>query len=66
MQRLLTTSFDDTLRVWGDTHAGSGGVEHAGQAMEQLVSIHHNNDTGRWITPFRWGRGGVNVENIIV
>lgn len=55
--RLLSISFDDTLRVWGPTPAGAGPGEAAGWG-EQLV-MRHNNNTGRWVVPFRvaWGPG---------
>ncbi|KAI8466908.1 MAG: WD40-repeat-containing domain protein [Monoraphidium minutum] len=49
--RLLSVSFDDTLRVWG---AKGGG----GKGMQQLLRSRHNNNTGRWVIPFRpawWG-----------
>lgn len=39
-QRLLSTSRDNTLRIWS-------------RELKQLVSIPHNNNTGRWISPFR-------------
>uniref|UniRef100_A0A7R9V7J6 Anaphase-promoting complex subunit 4 WD40 domain-containing protein n=1 Tax=Chlamydomonas euryale TaxID=1486919 RepID=A0A7R9V7J6_9CHLO len=49
-QRLLSTSYDDTVRVW-DVKCGN--------ASSHLLSVRHNNQTGRWITPFRavWGPG---------
>ncbi|GFR49809.1 hypothetical protein Agub_g11749 [Astrephomene gubernaculifera] len=57
--RLLSTSYDDTLRVWADTSsaATSAAAGGAGGHMQQVLSIPHNNQTGRWITPFRavWG-----------
>ena len=45
-QRVLSTSRDDTLRVWD-----------AKQDMQQLASMKHYNNTGRWVVPFRavWG-----------
>lgn len=57
--RLLSISFDDTLRVWGPRSGGKGGREQeVGKAMEQQLSVEHNNNTGRWVIPFRpawWG-----------
>lgn len=38
--RLLSTSRDNTLRVWN-------------QQLDELVQVPHNNNTGRWISPFR-------------
>ena len=48
-QRVLSTSRDDTLRVW----EGKKGLAEA-------VSIKHYNNTGRWVSPFRsvWGPAG--------
>ena len=45
-QRVLSTSRDDSLRVWD-----------AKQDLAQLSSFHHYNNTGRWVVPFRavWG-----------
>ncbi|KAL3141680.1 hypothetical protein ABBQ32_004368 [Trebouxia sp. C0010 RCD-2024] len=45
-QRVLSTSRDDTLRVWD-----------AKQDLQQLASMKHYNNTGRWVVPFRavWG-----------
>jgi hypothetical protein len=60
--RLLSISFDDTLRVWGpDARTGGGGGAAsaaaadagAGKGMQQLLSVRHNNNTGRWVIPFR-------------
>ncbi|GIL58489.1 hypothetical protein Vafri_13620 [Volvox africanus] len=54
-RRLLSTSFDDTLRIW--TPSGGGGAGGAGDdddgSFAPELSIPHNNQTGRWITPFR-------------
>lgn len=41
-QRIVSTSFDNTVRVW-DARAG----------LAQLVRVKHNNNTGRYIMPFR-------------
>ena len=45
-QRVLSTSRDDSLRVWD-----------AKKNLAQLSSFHHYNNTGRWVVPFRavWG-----------
>ncbi|KAK9823208.1 hypothetical protein WJX72_001110 [[Myrmecia] bisecta] len=45
-QRVLSTSRDNTLAIW----EGRTG-------MSQSVRISHNNNTGRWVVPFRatWG-----------
>ena len=42
--RVLTTSFDNFIRVWDSLGTDSGSC---------LLKLHHNNDTGRWIMPFR-------------
>ena len=49
--RVLTTSYDDTLRVW----SGLGGGDKA-----QALAVKHNNQTGRWVSPFRavWAPAG--------
>jgi hypothetical protein len=80
--RLLSVSFDDTLRVWGakdaaaaaspQRKAGKGGAPAAaalptGRGMDQLVSMKHDNQTGRWVIPFRpswWGGGAVIVGDM--
>lgn len=48
--RVLSVSFDDTLKIW-ELGAGS---------LTQQVSIRHNNNTGRWVMPFRavWAPAG--------
>lgn len=43
--RIVTTSFDDTLKIVND-------ISPTGE-MKQLVSLKHNNYTGRWLTPFK-------------
>ncbi|KXZ50254.1 hypothetical protein GPECTOR_17g892 [Gonium pectorale] len=49
-RRLLSTSYDDTIRIWADP---ASGPEANGSRHAQSLSIPHNNQTGRWITPFR-------------
>lgn len=44
--RIVSTSFDNTVRVW-DSRKGKGGE------MEDAVVIKHDNQTGRWVFPFR-------------
>jgi len=44
--RIVSTSFDDTVRVW-DSRRGKGGE------MEDTLIIKHDNQTGRWVFPFR-------------
>lgn len=68
--RLLTTSRDDTLGVWGGLNGSGGGGGKAtggkksgaaapqppaggGVPLTRLASARHNNNTGRWIIPFR-------------
>ncbi|DBB11441.1 hypothetical protein WJX82_009846 [Trebouxia sp. C0006] len=45
-QRVVSTSRDDTLRIWDARHD-----------LSQLASMKHYNNTGRWVVPFRgvWG-----------
>lgn len=43
--RIITTSFDDTLKI-------VNGISPNGE-MKQLVSLKHNNYTGRWLSPFK-------------
>lgn len=50
--RLLTTSRDDTLGVWGGL-SGGGGKKGAAADLTRLATARHNNNTGRWIIPFR-------------
>lgn len=53
-RRLLTTSRDNTLGVW---------EEGAGGSLTLAASCPHDNDTGRWIIPFRavWAPSGDGV-----
>lgn len=50
---VLTTSYDDTIRVWSN----------AGKGWAQAERIKHNNQTGRWISPFKaiWSADGGHV-----
>ncbi|KAL4433964.1 hypothetical protein ABPG75_000405 [Micractinium tetrahymenae] len=41
-RRLVSTSFDNTVRVWD-----------GGAGLAQRLSIKHDNNTGRWVLPFR-------------
>ena len=41
-QKVLSTSFDNTVRVWDGK-----------KGMEPLISVRHDNQTGRWVLPFR-------------
>lgn len=52
--RILTTSRDDTLGVWGGVErAGSGGKKGGPTDLTRLATAKHNNNTGRWVIPFR-------------
>lgn len=48
---VLTTCFDNHLRVWGDVSNGEASLSN---------QIYHNNNTGRWVLPFRatWSADG--------
>jgi hypothetical protein len=43
--RLLSTSYDDTLTVWHELGGDGGG--------KALTRVKHDNQTGRWVIPFR-------------
>lgn len=45
-RRVASTSFDDTVRVWD-----------GGAGLAPLMRAKHDNQTGRWVHPFRavWG-----------
>ena len=49
--RLLTTCYDDFIRVWDDV---------LGAKPSCPIRVKHNNNTGRWVMPFRaqWGSAG--------
>ena len=57
--RLLTTSRDDTLGVWGgvaqacEGGGGSGKKAVPAAPLTRLATCKHNNNTGRWVIPFR-------------
>eukprot|EP00798_Chlamydomonas_sp_ICE-L_P023956 gene23956-9528_t len=58
-KRLLTTSYDDSVSVTNVPHE-FGSAAGSGKAPVQLtpsLKIKHNNQTGRWVIPFRaiWG-----------
>ncbi|XP_019622903.1 PREDICTED: WD repeat-containing protein 76-like isoform X2 [Branchiostoma belcheri] len=44
--RILTTCFDDRIRVFETSAIGQ-------QTVKPLREVRHNNQTGRWLTPFR-------------
>lgn len=47
----MSTSFDDTVAVWGGAEQGT---------LHRQAGIKHNNATGRWVLPFRavWSPAG--------
>eukprot|EP00892_Ulva_mutabilis_P010595 jgi/Ulvmu1/7908/UM004_0140.1 len=51
--RIVSTAYDNTVRIW----------HQAGSKWEQTTIWKHNNQTGRWIVPFRarWGPGGQSI-----
>ena len=55
-RRLVSTSFDDTVRIWDAAAA-------AAAALAPVTSIRHDNNTGRWVLPFRaiWTAAGDGV-----
>ncbi|XP_066269952.1 WD repeat-containing protein 76-like isoform X2 [Branchiostoma lanceolatum] len=44
--RILTTCFDDRIRLFDSSTIGQ-------QTVKPLRELRHNNQTGRWLTPFR-------------
>lgn len=52
-RRIVSTSYDNTVCVW----------QLNGDKWEQKTKWRHNNQTGRWISPFRaqWGPDGDSV-----
>ena len=44
-QKLVTTSFDNTIRIWDG--------KKSTHELEQVRSIRHDNQTGRWVLPLR-------------
>lgn len=51
--RILTTSRDDTLGVWGGALQAFEGGKKAAASLTRLATCKHNNNTGRWVIPFR-------------
>jgi hypothetical protein len=49
--RLLTTCYDDALRVWSNLELKTSSADKAKPSATLTVS--HNCNTGRWIVPFR-------------
>ena len=41
-ERIVSTSFDNTVRVWDGK-----------KDMKEIISVRHDNQTGRWVMPFR-------------
>jgi WD40 repeat protein len=54
-QRILTTSFDNSVRVWNTKK----------NELEQTLYIKHDNQTGRWVLPLRAVWNPVNSDIII-
>ena len=56
-RRLLTTCYDDRLRVWDDPSSSSS---DPGPPPSPTLSIRHDHNTGRWVLPFRaaWSPAG--------
>lgn len=54
-QRILTTSFDNSVRVWSTKK----------NELEQNLYIKHDNQTGRWVLPLRAVWNPVNSDIII-
>lgn len=50
--RLLSVSFDDSLRLWAPPQPGA--------QLSAAGVVRHNTNTGRWVMPFRpaWAPGG--------
>ena len=49
---IATSSYDDTVKIYDFTDASSWGPGHdiSAKSMEPAHKIHHNNQTGRWVT----------------
>ena len=67
--RLLSVSFDDTLKVWGPPTAegAAAAAPPLGTKFAQRLSVKHDNNTGRWVLPFRpawWGPGALLVGDM--
>lgn len=50
---LLTTCYDDLLRVWRPKPSPGGGAGAINTDPKSALKIKHNNQTGRWVLPFR-------------
>lgn len=50
---LLTTCYDDLLRVWRPKPSPGGGSSAINDDPTSALKIKHNNQTGRWVLPFR-------------
>lgn len=50
--KLLTTSFDNRLRVWNDVHAFQGNCNHFVDSQPSITLI-HSHDQNRYLTPFK-------------
>ena len=57
---MLTTCYDDLLRVWRPAGGSAGAVN---EDPKSALKIKHNNQTGRWVLPFRaiWTPGADGV-----
>ena len=60
---LLTTCYDDLLRVWRPKASPGRGVGAINSDVKSCLKIKHNNQTGRWVLPFRavWTPGSDGV-----
>ena len=60
---LLTTCYDDLLRVWRPKPSPGGGASAINDDPTTALKIRHNNQTGRWVLPFRavWTPAGDGV-----
>ncbi|MEW5305169.1 MAG: hypothetical protein WDW36_007730 [Sanguina aurantia] len=51
-QRIMTTSFDDSVKIWADPKS-SATTPFNPSRLAQALSVKHNNQTGRWIIPLK-------------
>ena len=60
---LLTTCYDDLLRIWRPKASPGGGSTAMNDDPKSATKIRHNNQTGRWVLPFRavWTPGSDGV-----